>query len=179
MSSEVSTSDRIMVAISGENAAAQVYGKGTYRIANPLKEFSQLVHGDDQLRRLIVDMAKCDAVDSTFMGLLAGMALRYKNRGDLDLILINLSDKVFGSMQTLGLDQLVSFHKIGDCPAALQNVMDLCVRADALEAREESRLETAHIMLEAHETLTDLGEGNKMRFQDVISYLKDRVNRDS
>jgi anti-anti-sigma regulatory factor len=59
-------------------------------------------------RQFMVDMEECSAVDSTFMGTLAGIALRLRELGEPSgsLRLLNMHPEIRKLFENLGLDQL-------------------------------------------------------------------------
>jgi hypothetical protein len=45
----------------------------------------------------------------------------------------------------------------------------------ALDCKKLSEIENARLVLEAHETLGDVDEANRAKFQDVVTFLRARV----
>jgi hypothetical protein len=80
-----------------------------------------------------------------------------------------VSEKIVALMTTLGLSRLVTILDRSD--------EDLPGRLQALEQSAESPLQSAETMLEAHQTLADLGHENALRFQDVLEYLREDIQR--
>jgi hypothetical protein len=72
-------------------------------------------------------------------------------------------------MRNLGLHRLLTIDA-GD-PAANLPQCDT-----ALEAKRASELESARIVLEAHENLVAADESNRGKFEDVLSFLRNRVS---
>jgi len=120
-------------------------------------------------REFVVDLKHCPVMDSTFMGTLAGMALRLRELGQGHLHVVNLNERNSDLLRNLGLDQLFSMDA-------------LPVDATDTEATEEisseksDRLEQAETMLEAHEALVEASPENVTKFKDVLDYLKQDLN---
>lgn len=164
-------SDRALVALAGTDAFVRIEGRGSFKISPALKQFA-----DDCLRRdvhrLLLDMSTCIGMDSTFMGVIAGVATRLKKANQGEVILFNLSPRTRGLLATLGLDQLVRAYETGTCPEDLSGAQSLT----ALD-NEASQLDTARTMLEAHEELCEVDPENRLRFKDVLTYLRDDVQK--
>src|SRR5262249_32918320 len=77
----------ILVGVSGPSVWIKVEGKGSFLNSGSLKEFAREMV-DRGYREFVVDLEKCSMMDSTFMGTMAGVALRLKElgRGHLQVI---------------------------------------------------------------------------------------------
>jgi hypothetical protein len=118
----------------------------------------------------VLDLAECIGMDSTFMGVLAGLSGRLKQNGQA-LELINLSDKNIQLLATLGVDQVIAHysHSHGhELPGRLTR---------SLPVASVTKKDLAETALQAHETLVELSEENRPRFKRVIEYLKADVDR--
>lgn len=170
--------DAIYVAITATRAIARVQGRASFKMSGPLKEFGldAIARG---LKELLLDMEDCVSLDSTFMGVLAGLAFRMKKTSEGQVVLLNLSPKTHSLIRTLGLDRLVKAYRVDELPDAYRNLMGEDTPLDALERGAESQLETAQTMLEAHENLLAVSDENRPRFKDVLSYLRDDIRKKS
>ena len=156
------TVDRIDVAVVTPDAFVRVIGKGSYKLCPALKAFG-LVALDQGCRRLVIDMASCIGMDSTFMGVVAGLTLR-TNEQQGELVMVCLSDKNRLLLETLGLADLIraeTGRSAGGCPGGLRPLEPAVDRTD-----------TTTTMLQAHETLVGVAPGNEARFRDVLGYLE-------
>src|SRR5205809_6937137 len=70
----------IQVGISGPTVWVRVEGKGSFLNSGNLKEFARRML-DRGYRDIVVDLAHCAMMDSTFMGSMASVALRLKELG--------------------------------------------------------------------------------------------------
>jgi anti-anti-sigma factor len=166
-------SDRALVALEGQDAFVKVEGRGSFKISPSLKQFAEDCMQRD-VHRVVLDMSSCIGMDSTFMGVLAGVATRLKKANQGEVILFNLSPRTRGLLATLGLDQLVQAYETGSCPEDLTGVTP----ATALDTNA-SQIDTARTMLEAHEKLCEVDPENRLRFKDVLTYLRDDVQKKS
>jgi len=178
MNSQAPSNEEILVAAEGRQALIRVIGRGSFKISAPLKQFARAVI-DQGARHLVFDMQHCVGMDSTFMGVLAGLSFQLqKFEKGAGITLIELTPRTQGLLATLGLDRAVKVYATGASPAELT---DLFKSMDALQALPEDdgdRRHTAEMMLEAHENLVQLTEENLPRFKDVLTFLQEDVNKE-
>ena len=162
--------DDLQAAIAGDKILIRVIGRGSFKVSATLKQFIAEVTTKQAVSAVVLDMAGCIGMDSTFMGVLAGLAGRLKQRGQT-LELINLSEKNESLLTTLGVDQVVTHytHNHGhELPVP---------PAQSLPTASATKKDLAETALQAHETLVELSEENRPRFKRVIEYLKADVDR--
>jgi len=162
--------DDLQAAFAADNLFIRVVGRGSFKIATPMKQFIAEDCDKHSIHTVVIDLAECIGMDSTFMGVLAGLSGRLKST-DHALELINLSDKNANLLATLGVDQVLAFysHAHGhDVPEP---------EAESLPTDQASKKEMAETALEAHENLVQISEENQPRFKRVIELLKEDVDR--
>jgi anti-sigma B factor antagonist len=161
----VSLPASILVGVTGKAVYIKVRGKGSFQNSPALKEFSRQMFERGQ-RIFIFDLAECSVMDSTFMGTLAGMALRLRESSGA-LLVRNVNERNFELLRNLGLNNLFEIEPSADVAA---RELD---GASTLEADDSvSRSEHAACMIEAHEALVDADPENLARFKDVLEYLR-------
>lgn len=164
------SNDDLQAAFSGNKAFIRVIGRGSFRVAAPLKQFIAEACMKDPVKIIVLDLAECIGMDSTFMGVMAGLSGRLKKNGQT-LELINLSEKNANLLATLGVDQVLAFysnehgHQLPD------------QETSSLKTDETSPKELAETALQAHENLVDISDENLPKFERVIEMLKQDVNR--
>lgn len=168
--------DKLQVAIVGDAGYVRVIARGSYRISSAMKEFG-IAAIEQGVSRIILDMAECVGMDSTFMGVIAGVAFRLKKKSGGEVVMVNLSPRTRGLLGTLGLDQLVKPFMAGAIPKDIEAILDGCKRLEDVQNGERTRLETAEMMLEAHENLIELTPENLPRFKDVLTFLREDVQK--
>jgi hypothetical protein len=113
-------------------------------------------------------------MDSTFMGVVAGIACFVKNKPGITFQLINLSEKNMKLLVTLGVDRVVDY-----CMQASDEQQALLSRlqgtSTSLDTDLSDKLQAAKTTLEAHETLVDINPDNLIKFKSVLEYLQDDV----
>lgn len=156
----------IQVGVNGEAVWVKVEGKGNFLNSGNLKEFTRemITRG---YREFVVDLEGCAMMDSTFMGTMAGVALRLKELGHGHLHVVHCGERSRELLTGLGLDQIFNIHSNGS--AAPQ-----CKILSSPPAPERSvqKQQQAQQMLDAHEALCEAAPENFSRFKDVLEYLK-------
>ena len=154
-----------LVSAYSDPIVVQVNGKANYLNCNAFREFIEKVIAGGS-RKLFVDFENCKGMDSTFLGILAGTAIQLRKLTPLgELIIGNLSKRNYELICNLGLQNLLTISK--DQAAA-------CKTFDALENQEVS---DAKNILKAHENLTAADQENVGKFQDVIAFLRNQVDK--
>jgi anti-anti-sigma regulatory factor len=166
--------DAILVSADLNTAYIRVTGRGSFKGSPGMKQFG-LARIDKGCRRIIVDLKECVGMDSTFMGVLAGLAMALKKHGGEGIIAINLSGKNYALLETLGLTQLIQTHGTGDISDQLSAGTDNATTK--LEPPTGDKRSTTATMLDAHETLVTLAPANLPKFKDVLAYLKEDLNK--
>jgi anti-sigma B factor antagonist len=151
----------------------KVEGKGSFLNSGNLKEFAQEMVNRGY-REFIIDLANCAMMDSTFMGTMAGVALRLKELGQGHLHVVHCGHRSQELLSGLGLDQIFDIHSNG---ATSPEYSDLNkINPNSLEAKKH---EQARVMLEAHEALCQAAPENFLRFKDVLDYLKQDLHHET
>lgn len=148
-----------------------INGKASFLNSSPVKElFDQLLA--EGKSHFIIDFQNCTGMDSTFLGILAGLGIhlmKQEPRGSV--VLCRMGERNRELIENLGLHRLL----IVDSDAGEAAVE----QADGMEAiggkGKLSQAENARLVLEAHENLVEVDASNRTKFQDVISFLKNQV----
>lgn len=141
----------------------RVEGKGSFLNSTGLKEFAKEMVNRG-FREFAVDLCNCPVMDSTFMGTLAGIALRLRELGQGQLRVTNLNERNRDLLGNLGLDQLFTIENGAKPPEQ--------VAQQPLAPGATDKVAQAQTMLEAHEACVQADESNAAKFKDVLDYLK-------
>jgi anti-sigma B factor antagonist len=164
--------DSLLVAMELPRAVVIVRGRGTFKAAPALKKFG-LAAIEAGCTVLLLDMRDCVGMDSTFMGVIGGLAVKLRREKNGELATVNLSVKNRALLATLGLDRCVRTDGAESEFAAFLGRMD----ATKLDSGAADRNVTTQTMLDAHHTLVDISSDNLAKFKDVIAYLQDEMQR--
>jgi anti-anti-sigma regulatory factor len=121
--------------------------------------------------RFVIDFLRCTSMDSTFLGVLAGFALELRKgtpRGSL--VLTRMGQRNLELIRNLGLHKLLTIDSSEGGAVA-----DAC--NTPLQTGVRGELENARLVLEAHENLVSADESNRGKFQDVLVFMKNRVEQ--
>lgn len=159
----------ILVAHESETGFIRVLGKGSFKNAKLIKTFTESSR-EAGINRFVIDLQQCKHMDSTFMGVLAGVASQQKKQQLEAPKCVNLSARNRELLETLGLDKIMNLTTRSD-----ESTDSDFKTLDHLE-QEEDKKESAQTMLEAHETLIDVDERNATKFQDVVKFLRHKLD---
>ena len=160
--------DKVEVGIQGNVAYVRVHGRGTFKVGPALKQFGATAI-EQGCSRVVVEMQECVGMDSTFMGILAGLSTVLKKTGR-EVVLVNLSEKNHFLLKMLGLLHLVRVETSVVDPA-------VPVVADQSLSAGEDKCQMTQTMINAHEALIDASPDNIVKFKDVLAYLKEDLKR--
>ncbi len=113
-------------------------------------------------------------MDSTFMGTMAGVALRLKELGHGHLCVVHCGQRSRDLLSGLGLDQILTIRSNGSNPPECQSL-----GKDPAEPANATKKEQAQTMLDAHEALCEAAPENLLRFKDVLDYLKQDLHHET
>ena len=164
----------IQVGVNGPAVWVKVEGKGSFLNSGNLKEFAQEMVNRGY-REFIIDLENCISMDSTFMGTMAGVALRLKELGHGHLHVVHCGDRSRELLMGLGLDQIFSIHSNG----AMSPECHQLEQDRQRDVMQQQKLEQARTMLEAHEALCSAAPENLLRFKDVLDYLKQDLHHEN
>ena len=165
--------DNLTAASVDHTAVIRVEGRGSFKISPPMKQFIHKAIDVHSAERILIDMSGCIGMDSTFMGVIAGIACYIKSKPNVQFKLINLSEKNKKLLVTLGVDRVVDYSL-----STTDDEKDLIanLNGETLEPDPTNKLEVATTSLLAHETLVDINPENYGKFKSVVELLQDDVD---
>lgn len=174
MEARATGDDRLLAWIHGPFAVVRVSGRGSYKVGAALREFGGGAFAAGA-ERLVLDLDTCVGMDSTFMGVVAGLTLKTRSLPDVRVIFVNLRDRTRQLLITLGLARFVDMYMSGEVPEALLPALNAPRPDPAGLAPGTDSL--AATMLRAHEDLVRIDPGNLNRFRDVLEFLHRDMER--
>jgi anti-anti-sigma regulatory factor len=165
----------LLVAVVDQAAIVKVNGRANFTTS---VSFKRLV---GELRQrgynsFILDLTECITMDSTFLGVLAGTALKlsepacvpqngaHKHLPDCQLRLLNPNQRVADLLDNLGISDLFRTVHCQSQPKPEEFVAPA-------ETPAPSREELSKTCLEAHRLLMDLNPANVPKFKEVTQFL--------
>ncbi|MEO6567756.1 MAG: STAS domain-containing protein [Opitutaceae bacterium] len=157
-----------LVDASSDPVVVRIDGRASFQNSPCLRDFiSEMIRLGKT--RLVIDFLLCTSMDSTFLGVLAGAALELRKvQPPGSLILARLGQRNLELIRNLGLHRLLTVDP-GDIP------VDFGKCDTPLQSARTSDIQNARLVLEAHENLVAVDESNRAKFQDVLAFLKNRV----
>lgn len=148
----------------------RIEGRASFQNSACLRDFimEMLARGKT---RFVLDFQQCASMDSTFLGVLAGAAIELrKTTPKGSIVATRVGPRNLELMRNLGLHRLLTIDS-GDFPMTFQP------RETPLPVKNNSEIDNARLVLEAHENLVNADESNRAKFQDVLAFLRNRVEQ--
>ncbi|MBA4138457.1 MAG: anti-sigma factor antagonist [Opitutus sp.] len=148
----------------------RIEGRASFVNSASLKDFvAEMVRQGKT--RFVLDFQHCTSMDSTFLGVLAGAAMQLKKLTPPGgLTLVRVGERNLELIRNLGLHRLATVES-GEFKMSFDGAP-----ATALTAEKKSEIESAKLVLEAHENLVSADSANAAKFQDVLAFLRNRVD---
>jgi anti-anti-sigma factor len=90
----------------GQVATFKIIGVGTFKSAVGFKAaYSELI--SDGVSDFIIDLGECDILDSTFLGIILGLALKVRQLGSGHVHIIRPNEMIRNLFRGTGLDQIL------------------------------------------------------------------------
>ena len=167
----VTDNDFLDVGITDGFVWVRLKGKGSFLNSPSLRGFIERSMESGQTR-FVIDLGDCPAMDSTFMGTLAGLAMRLSKNPEGRLQLNGVCERNRESLNDLGLDGLLEIDPADS--AWRPHVEDVRDSLEPLEEEEQERADAEHL-LEAHRRLCEANEGNVSKFATVLEVLEQQA----
>ena len=148
----------------------RIQGRASFQNSACLRDFilEMLQRGKN---RFVLDFQHCTSMDSTFLGVLAGAALEMrKHAPDGSLVVARTGPRNLELIRNLGLHRLLTLD-------SGESTSEATEMGTPLECRNRDEIEMARLVLEAHENLVSADEANRSKFQDVLSFLRNRIGQ--
>ncbi|MGI8906517.1 MAG: STAS domain-containing protein [Candidatus Sumerlaeaceae bacterium] len=152
----------------------KIYGRGTFSNSVELKRLGDYMFERGVKPHFIIDLDACTTMDSTFMGVLASVALREKRELADNLVVVNANPQNYRLLHTLGLAHFMDVRTSNESAPDVENA-----RFHTAETEEVPRLDQIIHMIEAHQSLCDVDSENEVRFKSVLQCLSDSLKRET
>jgi anti-sigma B factor antagonist len=161
----------LSVCVRDHVACVRVVGRANFTSSVDFKKLLQQLQ-EDGCREIVLDLTECSLMDSTFLGVLAGAAMKAdagRQNGHRCLIeLFHPAARILESLENL--DVLKLFTVLRDAPqlGAFERVGEGPV----------SRIELNRTCLEAHKTLMKTSPDNERRFKDATQFFEQNLRKE-
>jgi anti-anti-sigma regulatory factor len=156
-----------MVGQVGDTAYIKVQGRGSFKNAPSVKGYA--LHIQDQgVVNLVIDLMDCSHMDSTFMGVMAGLSMERRRQNLPKLSVRNINLRNSELLEQLGLDRLMDMESVPQGTPLPQGL-------DRLKSTPLEKQEMTRTMLDAHQNLVEVDAENGTKFEDVITFLRRKL----
>jgi len=167
LSKAVSKKNQILVGNFDNSSWIRCEGKGSFCNSPQMKQWAenQVAKG---IHTIVIDLEECTGMDSTFMGTMAGIAMRLAKLPDGVLQVTGASDKSRSSLEDLGLSMLLEIE-----PADAdwqQNISS--IRQSLQICQDHTNVDNTQHVLDAHKTLCEADDSNDEKFSTVLDVLE-------
>ncbi len=163
----------LKVALVNHDVCIKVCERANFTCSLDLKKLVQEL-SQRGYNRFILDLSGCINMDSTFLGVLAGIGLKFEHCTTDSVCrrveLLNPNARIADLLENLGVAHLFEIINQAVAPVAPENFQ-------ALAPDENSRVEVARTCLEAHQTLMDLNPENVAKFKDCAQFMAEDLKR--
>jgi anti-anti-sigma regulatory factor len=141
----------------------RVIGLGNFNTAGPMREYAEKAF-EEGARCVIVDLAQCTGLDSTFMGTLMGFIGADGGQGDPVVVsVVNATPPTMRAMNSLGLPKILH---VRDEPVKVPQ----CKLEQLQEGWQDKKRRTL-LIRDAHIALMKADKENEARFGPFVAAL--------
>lgn len=162
---------KLLVHVGDREVRLRICGLANFKCGPDFKTLVSSLY-DKGYRQFVIEMSECVLMDSTFLGLLCGLALKLTQQADnaAGVALLNPTPRVVDLLESLGVTSLV---KLVSAPLSSAPETEATTHCCA----EHSRAKLAETSLEAHQTLMALSPENAAKFKDVAQFLAEDLKK--
>lgn len=157
----------IFIAKEDHDYKVRVVGRATFAVGPTLRNFVTRIQNDSNIKSVSINMGKCTGMDSTFMGILAMLALKVK-KYNCDMLIVNANESNQKLLYGLGLNKLFEFTGQKDEDLQYQQKEEI---------KTVSFQENAETVLEAHKTLMESDKNNVDKFKNVVEQVEKELKK--
>ncbi len=150
----------LLVAMAEECAQFRIVGPATFVQAPAFRSAAEALRGRGH-RRFVVDLSACLTMDSTFIGVLAGLARKLRALGGT-VELVNAGERIQLQIGNLGILPFFEWPR-----RKTAGVADF----QAVPAGPTGKTALTEVALSAHQDLMAANPDNVARFKDVAEFL--------
>jgi anti-sigma B factor antagonist len=164
---------KMLVSVGPNCACVKITGRATFTSSIDLKTLvNELLQKG--CTYVVLDLAECTLMDSTFLGVLAGFGLKM-NEPQPDQVVRTLelfrpSPRIAELLENLGVLHLFKVSQ-DDLNLPQQS------QPNGVAPANPSREEVTRTCLEAHQLLMEINPGNVARFKDVAQFLAEDLKK--
>jgi anti-sigma B factor antagonist len=164
-------SPQILVAVIDDQPVIKITGRANFTLS---VDFKRLVSSlrERGYQRFALELSACQMMDSTFLGVLAGLGLKSAETAPPNqsaVCLFGANSRILDMLDNLGVRHL--FRAL-ELPAPVPD------RFEAVESTQATpKVEVSRTCLEAHQILMAINPANVNKFKDVTAFFAEDLKR--
>jgi anti-sigma B factor antagonist len=171
------SSAKLLVFISDKLACVKITGRANFTSSIDFKTLlNELI--EQGFICIVLDLAECVLMDSTFLGVLSGFGMRISSEKNgqnsgRSIELLNPNPRVAELLENLGVMHL--FHLVTGPDSALAGGPP--VEQSSVPEATHTREEVVSNCLEAHKILMEINPANVAKFKEVAQFLAEDLKK--
>jgi anti-anti-sigma factor len=161
-------SGRVMHASRDRVHVLRFIGDIRYTLSPSIDRFVQEIFAASSPAGFVIDLTSTDSIDSTNLGLLAGIAKRMAQAGGPRVRIVSDRGEINAILSSMALDEVFDIVKDGRERAGEER---------EIPQEEADRDTMARTLVETHRALMELSKHNEEMFRDVVSSLERNVHK--
>ncbi len=163
----------LLVWVGDKTACIKISGRASFSSSVDFKTLVNTLY-QKGFSRFVLDLTDCLLMDSTFLGVLSGLGLKFgaARNGDTFpcLDLLNPNARILDLLENLGASHLFKVLNCSDLDTEkMAALTPTCANAD--------RKEISRTCLEAHQILMEINPANISKFKDVAQFLAEDLKK--
>jgi anti-sigma B factor antagonist len=154
---------RLLVAEQGPLILFQLHGRGTLKLCQEFSLYCDDMLVREDIKSVMLDLANCASMDSTFMGIMVKIGIRAKGR--LALLVVNANESHHDLLDGVGVSRV---WKYVNSPVP---ELSWATLAAATAGAVKDMAGKSQIILEAHQALMAIDPANIPKFQNVVDMI--------
>lgn len=122
---------------------------------------------------VVIDLEQCSGMDSTFMGTMAGIAMRLMKIPDAKLKVASPGERNRQSLEDLGLDSLMEIDP--EDGSWDERLIEMRKKMKPCSDQAAKQDKAPHV-LDAHKKLCEVDSRNTKKFATVLDFLEADIN---
>ncbi|NMA47159.1 MAG: STAS domain-containing protein [Lentisphaerae bacterium] len=159
---------QLLTAEQGPLVLFQLHGRGTLKLCQEFSLYCDGMLARDDVKSVMLDLANCSGMDSTFMGILVKIGIRAKGR--LALLVVNANSKHRDLLDGVGVSRVWKYIN-----TPVPN-LTWATLATATAGSVKDMAGKSQIILEAHRALMAIDPANIPKFQNVVDMIANETN---
>lgn len=143
-------------------AVGEIRAADTFALNECLLPYIEKVR---DMKRIYIDLAGCDYMDSTFIGFITALAVKCRKNACDIVRIVDPSERALGALRKLSALKEIAI--VRGVPLGHVPVFEVAPEMGSFSGRKN-----IEILFEAHAALSGLSAENRREFEDLLSELK-------